>query len=78
MVMGQGRHYATALEGSLKLSEICGVAAAAFDTEEAFHGRFHGLGGSSLALFVAARLPSTRWPPRAQRSCPTSASRAAS
>jgi len=54
MVMGQERHYATALEGSLKLSEICGVAAAAFDTEEAFHGRFHGLGGRSLALFVAA------------------------
>jgi glucosamine--fructose-6-phosphate aminotransferase (isomerizing) len=54
MVMGQERHYATALEGSLKLSEICGVAAAAFDTEEAFHGRFHGLGGSSVALFIAA------------------------
>jgi fructoselysine-6-P-deglycase FrlB-like protein len=54
LVMGQERHYATALEGSLKLSEICGVAAAAFDTEEAFHGRFHGLDRSSVAFFVAA------------------------
>ena len=54
LVMGQERHYATALEGSLKLSEICGVAAAAFDTEEAFHGRFHGLGKRGVALFIAA------------------------
>jgi fructoselysine-6-P-deglycase FrlB-like protein len=54
IVMGQGRHYATALEGSLKTSEMSGIAAAAFDTEEAFHGRFHGLGPRSLALFVAA------------------------
>ena len=54
MAMGQERHYATALEGSLKLSEMSGIAAAAFDTEEAFHGRFHGLGMFSMALFVAA------------------------
>jgi fructoselysine-6-P-deglycase FrlB-like protein len=54
MVMGQGRHYGTALEGSLKLSEMSGVAAAAFDTEEALHGRFHGLGMFSVALFIAA------------------------
>ncbi len=53
LVMGQGRHYATALEGSLKIAEMSGCAAAAFDTEEAFHGRFHGLGPSSVALFVA-------------------------
>jgi fructoselysine-6-P-deglycase FrlB-like protein len=52
--MGQGRHYATALEGSLKLSEMAGLAAAASDTEEAFHGRFHGLGPRSVALFLAA------------------------
>ncbi|HEX7371640.1 MAG TPA: SIS domain-containing protein, partial [Thermodesulfobacteriota bacterium] len=43
MVMAQGRHYATALEGSLKITEMGGVPAAGFDTEEAFHGRFHGL-----------------------------------
>jgi glucosamine--fructose-6-phosphate aminotransferase (isomerizing) len=54
MVLGQDRHYGTALEGSLKLSEISGVPAAAFDTEEAFHGRLHGLGMFSMALFIAA------------------------
>lgn len=54
MVMGQERHYGTALEGSLKLSEMSGVPAAAFDTEEALHGRFHGLGMFSVALFVTA------------------------
>ena len=54
MVMGQGRHYATALEGSLKITEMSGIPAAGFETEEAFHGRFHGLGGKSLALFVTA------------------------
>ena len=53
MILGQERHYATALEGSLKISEMSGVAAAAFDTEEAFHGRFHGLSSFSAALFVA-------------------------
>jgi len=53
MVLGQERHYATALEGSLKISEMSGVAATAFDTEEAFHGRFHGLSSFSAALFVA-------------------------
>ncbi len=54
MVMGQGRHYATALEGSLKITQMSGVPAAGFETEEAFHGRFHGLSGKSLALFVTA------------------------
>lgn len=54
MALGQERHLATALEGSLKISEMSGIAAAAFDTEESFHGRFHGLSPSSLALFVTA------------------------
>jgi fructoselysine-6-P-deglycase FrlB-like protein len=54
MVMGQGRHHATALEASLKVAEMAGLAAAAFDTEEAFHGRFHGLGEKSAAFFIAA------------------------
>ena len=53
MILGQERHYATAQEGSLKIAEMSGVAAAAFDTEEAFHGRFHGLSSFSAALFVA-------------------------
>lgn len=54
LVMGQGRHYATALEGSLKFTEMSGIPSAAFETEEAFHGRFHGLSRNSLALFVTA------------------------
>lgn len=53
MVLGQDRHYATALEGSLKISEMSGIAAAAFDAEEAFHGRFHGLSQFSAAFFVS-------------------------
>jgi fructoselysine-6-P-deglycase FrlB-like protein len=53
MILGQERHYATALEASLKISEMSGMAAAAFDTEEAFHGRFHGLSSFSASLFVA-------------------------
>lgn len=54
LVMGQGRHYATALEGALKITEMSGTAAAAFETEEAFHGRFHGLDSKSLAIFITA------------------------
>ena len=54
LVMGQGRHYATALEGALKITEMSGVPAAAFETEEAFHGRFHGLSGRSRAIFISA------------------------
>jgi fructoselysine-6-P-deglycase FrlB-like protein len=56
LVMGPGRHYATALEGSLKITEMSGCVAAAFDTEEAFHGRFHGLDPTRVALFVAGGL----------------------
>jgi fructoselysine-6-P-deglycase FrlB-like protein len=54
LVAGQGRHLATALEGSLKIAEMSGIPAAGFETEEAFHGRFHGLGRKSLAFFVTA------------------------
>jgi glucosamine--fructose-6-phosphate aminotransferase (isomerizing) len=54
LVMGEGRHYATALEGALKITEMSGVPAAAFETEEAFHGRFHGLSGKSRAIFITA------------------------
>jgi glucoselysine-6-phosphate deglycase len=53
MVIGAGRHVGTALEGSLKLQEMAGLAASAFDLEESLHGRFHGLGPRSLALFLA-------------------------
>jgi fructoselysine-6-P-deglycase FrlB-like protein len=54
LVAGQGRHLATALEGSLKITEMSGIPAAGFETEEALHGRFHGLGRRSLAFFIAA------------------------
>jgi fructoselysine-6-P-deglycase FrlB-like protein len=54
LVMGQRRHYATALEGALKITEMSGVPAAVFETEEAFHGRFHGLSGRSRAVFISA------------------------
>jgi fructoselysine-6-P-deglycase FrlB-like protein len=54
LVMGQGRHFATAQEGSLKITEMSGIPAAAFEIEEAFHGRFHGLSGRGKAIFVVA------------------------
>jgi glucosamine 6-phosphate synthetase-like amidotransferase/phosphosugar isomerase protein len=54
LVLGQGRHAGTALEGSLKISEISGMASSGYDTEEGLHGRFHGLDEKSLVLFLAA------------------------
>jgi len=54
MILAQGRHMGSALEGALKVAEISGIAASAFDTEEALHGRFHALTPSSLALFIVA------------------------
>ncbi|MCV9937071.1 SIS domain-containing protein [Boseaceae bacterium BT-24-1] len=51
---GEGRHLGTALEASLKLAEMTGVPAAAFPTEEAMHGRLHGLTGRSLCVMIAA------------------------
>lgn len=54
LIMGQRRHFATALESSLKLTEMSGLPAAVFETEEAFHGRFHGLHAQSLAFFICS------------------------
>lgn len=51
---GEGRHLGTALEASLKVAEMTGVPAAAFPTEEAMHGRFHGLTAKSLCVMIAA------------------------
>ncbi|BBK41899.1 hypothetical protein STVA_19190 [Allostella vacuolata] len=53
MVAGQGRLLGIAVEGSLKVAEMAGIPAAGFDTEEAMHGRFHGLTRHSAALFLA-------------------------
>lgn len=52
MVVGAGRHFGTALEGSLKIQEMAGMRASAFDLEDALHGRFHGLDERSLAIAV--------------------------
>lgn len=54
LVAGQGRHLGLAVEGSLKVAEMAGIPAAGFDTEEALHGRFHGLTGRSAAIFLAS------------------------
>ena len=53
MVLAQGRHLATAYEASLKITEMSGLAASAFDVEEGLHGRFHALDAGSPALFIA-------------------------
>jgi glucoselysine-6-phosphate deglycase len=54
MLFAQGRHMATALEASLKMSEMSGLAASAFDVEEGLHGRFQALDQGSPAVFIAA------------------------
>jgi fructoselysine-6-P-deglycase FrlB-like protein len=54
VLFAQGRHLATALEASLKMSEMSGLAASAFDVEEGLHGRFQALDQASPAVFIAA------------------------
>lgn len=54
LVAGQGRHLGLAMEGSLKVAEMAGIPAAGFDTEEAVHGRFHGLTRHSAAIFLSS------------------------
>lgn len=53
MVLAQGRHLGTAHEASLKITEMSGLAASAFDVEEGLHGRFHALDSTSPAFFIA-------------------------
>jgi fructoselysine-6-P-deglycase FrlB-like protein len=53
LVVGQRAHLGTALEASLKISEMSGIPAAGIETEEALHGRLHGLTPRSLAIFIA-------------------------
>lgn len=52
LVAGAGAQVGTAMEASLKISEMSGVPSAGFDLEEALHGRLHGLTARSLAIFV--------------------------
>ncbi|MFI5015114.1 MAG: SIS domain-containing protein [Hyphomicrobiales bacterium] len=54
LVAGTGRHAATALEASLKISEIAGLPSGGFETEEALHGRLHALDRKRPALLIAA------------------------
>jgi glucosamine--fructose-6-phosphate aminotransferase (isomerizing) len=54
LVGGEECHVGTALEGSLKVTEMAGVPAAAYPTEEILHGRLHGLSERSLALLIVA------------------------
>jgi glucosamine--fructose-6-phosphate aminotransferase (isomerizing) len=53
MIAAHGRHLGTACEGALKITEMSGIPAAAFDTEEALHGRLHALDAGTPALFIA-------------------------
>jgi fructoselysine-6-P-deglycase FrlB-like protein len=52
VVAGSGRFFGIALEASLKVAEIAGVATAAFDMEELLHGRLHAVGPRSLVLLI--------------------------
>ncbi len=53
LILGQGVHLGTALEASLKISEMSGIPCAGFDMEDALHGRLQGLTARSLVLFIA-------------------------
>src|SRR5690606_38194111 len=54
VVTGSGRHFGVALEASLKIAEIAGLATAAFEPEELLHGRLHGTDPNSLVIMIAA------------------------
>ncbi|MCC2613812.1 SIS domain-containing protein [Neorhizobium sp. Rsf11] len=54
VVTGSGRHFGVALEASLKIAEIAGVATAGFEPEELLHGRLHGTDANSLVIMIAA------------------------
>ncbi|MCT8266390.1 SIS domain-containing protein [Afifella sp. JA880] len=53
-VLGQGRHYGSALEGSLKVAEMAGIPSFGLETEEASHGRLHGLTKKSVTIALAS------------------------
>lgn len=68
LIAGSGAHLGTALEASLKISEMSGIPAAGFETEEALHGRLHGLTERSLGIFIAGSRSDSE---PATRSCRT-------
>jgi glucosamine--fructose-6-phosphate aminotransferase (isomerizing) len=53
LVLGQGVHLGTALEASLKISEMSGIPSAGADMEDALYGRLQGLTARSLVLLIA-------------------------
>jgi glucoselysine-6-phosphate deglycase len=53
MLLATGRHHATVEEAALKITEMAGMPAAAFHTEEALHGRFHALTAETPVFLVA-------------------------
>jgi fructoselysine-6-P-deglycase FrlB-like protein len=53
MVAGRRANHGIALEASLKISEMAGIPAAAFPTEELLHGRLHGMTDRSVAFVIA-------------------------
>jgi glucosamine--fructose-6-phosphate aminotransferase (isomerizing) len=55
LILGQGVHLGTALEASLKISEMSGIPSAGFDIEDALHGRLQGLTARSLVVFIAGQ-----------------------
>jgi fructoselysine-6-P-deglycase FrlB-like protein len=54
VITGSGRHFGVALEASLKIAEIAGVATAGFEPEELLHGRLHGTNAESLVIMITA------------------------
>jgi glucoselysine-6-phosphate deglycase len=63
MIVAQGRHVGTANEAALKITEMTGLAGAAFEIEEALHGRFHALDSTTPVFFVTrsdAEIETTR------------------
>jgi len=54
LVTGHGHMFGIALEASLKIAEIAGLPTAAFEPEEALHGRLHGMTPQSLGLLIAS------------------------
>jgi len=53
IVAGRSANHGVALEATLKITEMAGIATSALPTEELLHGRLHGLTERSVALIIA-------------------------
>ena len=56
--VGGGPHYATALEGALKLTEAAALPAAGVDAEQFLHGPWMGVEGGDAVIVIAPPGPS--------------------